>query len=245
MRCSPPSTRRATLSTSWAVNTAFEGTPLAGGTSAGVHESQSRLWENRVGRSRGFWEFFYPQLQAVFPDQLGRVPLETFYRAINKVERSLIRVEADEVTYNLHVMIRFGLELELLEGKLAVRDLPEAWRACYQADLGIAPPDDRDGVMQDVHWYGGIVGGGFQGYTLGNILGAQFYDAALKAHPGIPDQIRQGEFGTLHGWLRDNIYQPGSKFTTDELLERVTGESLRIEPYIKYLRDKYGELYTL
>ena len=227
------------------VNMAFEGTPLAGGTSAGVHESQSRLWENRVGRSHGFWEFFYPQLQAVFPDQLGRVPLETFYRAINKVERSLIRVEADEVTYNLHVMIRFGLELELLAGKLAVRDLPEAWRSAYQADLGIASPDDRDGVMQDVHWYGGIVGGGFQGYTLGNILGAQFYGAALKAHPDIPDQIRQGEFGTLHGWLRDNIYQPGSKFTTDELLGRVTGESLRIEPYIKYLRDKYGELYTL
>ncbi len=121
------------------VNTAFEGTPLGTGTSAGVHESQSRLWENRVGRSRGFWEFFYPQLQAVFPDQLGNVSLETFYRAINKVERSLIRTEADEVTYNLHVMIRFGLELELLEGKLAVHDLPEAWRAGYQADLGITP----------------------------------------------------------------------------------------------------------
>jgi len=227
------------------VNMAFEGTPLGGGTSAGVHESQSRLWENRVGRSHDFWEFFYPQLQAVFPDQLGSVPLESFYRAINKVERSLIRVEADEVTYNLHVMIRFGLELELLEGKLAVRDLPEAWRAGYEADLGITPPDNRDGVMQDVHWYGGVVGGGFQGYTLGNILGAQFYAAALKAHPGIPDQMRQGEFGTLHGWLKDNIYQPGSKFTTDELLARVTGEPLNIEPYIKYLRDKYGELYSL
>lgn len=227
------------------VNPAFEATPLGTGTSAGVHESQSRLWENRVGRSHGFWEFFYPQLQAVFPDQLGNVPLETFYRAINKVERSLIRVEADEVTYNLHVMIRFGLELDLLEGKLAVRDLPEAWRAAYQASLGIASPDDRDGVMQDVHWYGGIIGGGFQGYTLGNILGAQFYEAALKAHPDIPSQIRQGEFGALHGWLKDNIYRPGSKFTADELLKRVTGESLNIGPYIKYLRDKYGELYAL
>ena len=227
------------------VNMAFEGTPLAGGTSAGVHESQSRLWENRIGRSRGFWEFFYPQLQATFPDQLGGVSMEAFYRAINKVERSLIRVEADEVTYNLHVMIRFGLELELLEGKLAVRDLPEAWNAGYRTDLGITPPDDRDGVMQDVHWYGGGVGGGFQGYTLGNILGAQFYDAALKAHPGIPDEIRQGEFGTLHGWLKEKIYQAGSKFTTDELLERVTGEALRIEPYIQYLRGKYGELYSL
>jgi carboxypeptidase Taq len=171
--------------------------------------------------------------------------LATFYRAINKVERSLIRVEADEVTYNLHVMIRFGLELELLEGKLAVRDLPEAWRAAYQANMGIASPNDRDGVMQDVHWYGGIVGGGFQGYTLGNILGAQFYEAALKAHPGIPDQIRQGEFGTLYGWLKENIYHHGSKFTAAELLRRVTGESLSIEPYIRYLRDKYGELYNL
>ena len=227
------------------VNMAYEGTPLASGTSAGVHESQSRLWENRVGRSHGFWEFFYPQLQAVFPDQLGGVSLEAFYRAINKVERSLIRVEADEVTYNLHVMIRFGLELELLDGKLAVRDLPEAWGAGYQADLGITPPDDRDGVMQDVHWYGGVVGGGFQGYTLGNILGAQFYAAALKAHPDIPDLMRRGEFGTLHGWLKDNIYQPGRKFTTDELLARVTGGPLKIEPYIKYLREKYGELYSL
>jgi len=227
------------------VNMAFEGTPLANGTSAGVHESQSRLWENRIGRSRGFWEFFYPQLQAAFPGQLDKVALETFYRAINKVERSLIRVEADEVTYNLHVMIRFALELDLLEGNLAAHDLPEAWRAGYQADLGITPSDDRDGVMQDVHWYGGGVGGAFQGYTLGNILGAQFYSAALKAHPGIPEQIRQGEFGTLHGWLKDNIYHPGSKFTAGELLERVTGESLRIEPYIRYLRDKYGELYTL
>ncbi len=223
----------------------FEGTPLAQGTSSGIHESQSRLWENLVGRSRGFWRFFYPQLQAVFPNQLGSVSLETFYRAINKVERSLIRTEADEVTYNLHVMLRFDFELALLEGRLAVRDLPEAWRERFEADLGIVPPDDRDGVLQDVHWYAGIIGGAFQGYTLGNILNAQFFETALSVHPEIPAEIEEGEFGTLHSWLKENIYQHGSKYTATELVERVTGGPMSIEPYIHYLRGKYGELYKL
>ena len=227
------------------ITAAFEGTPLAKGTSAGVHESQSRLWENVVGRSRGCWHFFYPQLQAIFPSQLGAVPLERFYRAINKVERSLIRTEADEVTYNLHVMIRFDLELALLEGKLAISDLPAAWHERYQADVGIAPPDDRDGVLQDVHWYAGIIGGVFQGYTLGNIMNAQFYEAALRAHPEIPAEIAHGEFATLHNWLKTNIYQHGSKYTASELMERTTGQPLSIEPYIRYLRAKYGELYKV
>jgi len=223
----------------------YEGTPLAAGTSSGVHESQSRLWENVVGRSRNLWQFFYPQLQGTFPGQLGHVPLEAFYRAINKVERSLIRTEADEVTYNLHVMLRFELELDLLEGRLAVRDLPEAWRARYQRDLGIAPPDDRDGVLQDVHWYAHTIGGAFQGYTLGNIMGAAFFEAVLRAHPEIPGEMAAGEFGTLHGWLKENIYQHGSKYTAAELVERVTGAPLSIEPYVRYLRGKYGELYRL
>jgi carboxypeptidase Taq len=227
------------------IRTDFEGTPLAEGTSAGVHESQSRLWENIVGRSQGLWKFFYPKLQAVFPDQLGSVSLDTFYRAINKVERSLIRTDADEVTYNLHVMLRFGFELELLEGHLAVRDLPEAWCERFKADLGIIPPDDRDGVLQDMHWYSGIIGGAFQGYTLGNILGAQFFEAALLAHPEIPAEIERGEFGTLHDWLKENIYQHGSKYTASELVERITGGPMSIEPYIRYLRKKYGELYEL
>jgi carboxypeptidase Taq len=227
------------------INAAFEGTPLANGTSSGVHESQSRLWENIVGRSRGFWHFFYPRLQQVFPDQLEGVALETFYRAINKVERSLIRTEADEVTYNLHVLLRFEFELKLLEGELSVRDLPEAWRDRFKADLAIVPPDDRDGVMQDIHWYSGFIGGSFQGYTLGNILSAQFFEAALQAHPEITGEIEAGEFGALHGWLRENIYQHGRKFTASELIERVTGGVLSIEPYVRYLRTKYGELYTL
>lgn len=223
----------------------LDGTPLAGGTSAGVHESQSRLWENLIGRSRGFWEFFYPQLQETFPSQLGSVSLDTFYRAVNKVERSLIRTDADEVTYNLHVMLRFDFELALLEGKLAVRDLPEAWKARYESDLGIRPPDDRDGVLQDVHWYGGIIGGAFQGYTLGNIMSALFYDTAVKANPSILVDVRQGQFGSLHQWLRENIYQHGRKFTANELIERATGAPLTTEPYIRYLKTKYGELYNL
>lgn len=223
----------------------YEGTSLDSGTSAGVHESQSRLWENLVGRSRPFWNKFYPQLQAAFPAQFGHVSLDTFYRAINKVQRSLIRTDADEVTYNLHVMIRFDLELQLLEGSLAVKDLPEAWHARYQADLGLRAPDDRDGVLQDVHWFGGQIGGVFQGYTLGNVMSALFFEQAVKAHPNLWNEIEQGEFGLLHGWLRENIYQHGSKFTANELIERVSGGPLTIEPYIHYLRRKYGELYQL
>ena len=222
-----------------------EGTPLAGGTSSGVHESQSRLWENIVGRSRGFWHHFYPQLQNVFPEQLGTVPLDTFHRAINKVERSLIRTNADEVTYNLHVMLRFDFELALLEGNLEIRDLPDAWRERFEADFGIVPPNDKDGVLQDVHWYFGLIGGSFQGYTLGNLLGSQFFSAACEAHAEIPTDIENGEFGTLHNWLKANLYQHGSKYTAPEIIQRATGTPLSIKPYIAYLRTKYGELYDL
>src|SRR5207249_3746145 len=227
------------------INRDFEGTPLASGTSSGVHESQSRTWENLVGRSRGFWEFFYPKLQETFPSQLTSVPLEKFYRAINKVERSLIRTDADEVTYNLHIMLRFRLELDMLEGRLRIKDLPEAWRAAMQADLGVVPSDDRDGCLQDVHWYGGGIGGAFQSYTIGNILAAQFYDAALTAHPDIPREIESGTFSTLHGWLVDNIYRHGRKHRPDDLVQRATGAPMRMEPYLAYLRGKYGELYAL
>jgi len=224
---------------------AYEGTPLAGGTSAGVHESQSRLWENVVGRSRGFWEYFFPRLQAVFPEQLKGVSLDTFYRAINKVEKSLIRTDADEVTYNLHVMLRLDFELQLLEGTLSIRDLPEAWHERFEHDFGVVPPDDRDGVLQDVHWYAGIIGGAFQGYTLGNVMGALFYAEALKAHPEIPDEMKQGKFDTLHNWLIQDIYRHGRKFTAPELVQKVTGRDLTIQPYIHYLKTKYGELYQL
>lgn len=219
--------------------------PLDDGTSGGVHESQSRLWENIVGRSRRFWEHYYPRLQRAFPEQLGAVQLETFYRAINKVERTLIRTDADEITYNLHVMIRFDLECQMMEGKLAIKDLPEAWNARYKADLGIEPPDHRDGVLQDVHWYAGGLGGAFQSYTIGNILSVQFYEAALKAHPEIPGETAAGRFGVLHGWLKENVYRHGRKFGVHELVKRATGRKMRIEPYMEYLREKYGAIYDL
>ncbi len=161
------------------------------------------------------------------------------------MQPSLIRTDADEVTYNLHVMIRFDLELALLEGSLKIRDLPEAWNARYAEDLGVTVPDYRDGVLQDVHWFGGLIGGAFQGYTLGNILSAQFLAAARAAHPTIDEEIRQGEFTTLHGWLRENIYRYGSIFTPNELIERASGSPLRIEPYMTYLREKYSAIYNL
>jgi carboxypeptidase Taq len=227
------------------VSSKLEVTPLGSGTSAGVHESQSRLWENIVGRGRAFWQHFYPVLQHIFPDQLRGVTLETFYRAINRVERSLIRTDADEVTYNLHIMMRFDLELGLLEGHLQVKDLPEAWRERMRADFGLVPTDDRDGCLQDVHWYTGAIGGGFQSYTIGNILSAQFYSAAIKAHPEIPNEIASGEFCTLHDWLRTHVYQHGRKFKPTELLERATGGEMNLGPYLCYIRGKYVEFYRL
>ncbi len=227
------------------IDPALAATPAGHGVSAGVHESQSRLWENIVARSRGFWEHFYPFLQQRFPDRLSGVALDTFHRAINKVARSLIRTDADEVSYNLHIMLRFELELQMLEGKLAVKDLPQAWRAAMLADLGVAPPDDRNGCLQDVHWYSGVIGGAFQSYTIGNILAAQFYAAACSAHPQIPAAIANGEFATLHGWLRETVYRHGSKFPPDDIVTRATRSPMSMKPYLGYLRDKYGALYRL
>jgi carboxypeptidase Taq len=223
----------------------FEGTPLSGGTSSGVHESQSRLWENLVGRSRAFWSFYFPRLKATFPGQLAKVSLDTFYRAVNRVGPSLIRTAADEVTYNLHVMLRFDLELALLEGRIRVAELPDAWRERMISDLGVDPPNDRDGVLQDVHWFSGTIGGSFQGYTLGNILSAQFFQEALHSHPEFTSDIENGTFDRLLGWLTDNIYQHGSKYMLLELVERTTGSTVSIEPYCAYLEDKYDALYDL
>jgi len=227
------------------ISTALDGTPLGRGVSAGVHESQSRLWENVVGRSRDFWEHFYPRLQQIFPKQLSAVPLDVFHRANNKVARSPIRTDADELTYNLHIVLRFDLENKLLEGKLRVKDLREAWQACMQADLGIAPSDDRDGCLQDAHWYSGYIGGRFQSYSIGNILSAQFYAAALNADPEIPAKIGSGDFRALHAWLCDNVYRHGSKFAPNVLIERATGVAMQMRSYLDYLLEKYGALYRL
>lgn len=218
-------------------------TPLAGGTSAGVHESQSRLWENIVGRSNAFLTYAYPLLQKQFPEQLRHISQKTFYRAINRVQRSLIRTDADELTYNLHIMLRFDLECALLEGRLKVKNLPDAWNARYEADLGVTPPTHSDGCLQDVHWFGGVVGGAFQSYTIGNILSAQFHAAALAKHPEIPSEIAAGKFATLHGWLTDNIYRHGRKFDPADLVVRATGQAMTTKPYLDYLSAKYGALH--
>lgn len=220
----------------------LDGTFLFGGTSTGVHESQSRLWENLVGRSRAFWEYFFPQLQQMFQDQFKHVDLDTFYRAINKVSKSLIRTDADELTYNLHVMIRFDLELEMLEGKLRVADLPEAWNSRYEKDLGIKPQQDTMGCLQDVHWYCSLIGGQFQGYTLGNIMSAQFYQAASAEHHNLDEQIRQGHFLPLRQWLEKNLHCHGKKHTGLEALKIATGQSLTMQPYMDYLTKKFSAL---
>ncbi|MBN1947889.1 MAG: carboxypeptidase M32 [Bradymonadales bacterium] len=227
------------------VDLALDGSPLGTGTTHGVHESQSRLWENLVGRSRPFWIHYYPRLQRLFPEQLTAVSLEEFYRAINKVSRSLIRTEADELTYNLHVVIRFDLELDLLEGKLEVADLPERWNELYEERLGIRPSTDSDGVLQDMHWYQSLVGGQFQSYTLGNIMSAQFFQAALASHPEITEEMAQGRFDTLRNWLVSNVYRPGRSIPALKLVERVTGKPLEMQPYMRMLEQKYGELYGL
>ena len=227
------------------IDGALDGTPLFHGTTAGVHESQSRLWENLVGRSLPFWQHWYGKLKAAFPDALNGADVHAFYRAINKVSPSLVRTDADEVTYNLHVMLRFDLELDMLEGKLAVADLPEVWRERIKRDLGVTPPDDRDGALQDVHWYGGVVGGAFQSYTLGNIMSAQFFAAARRDLGDLDAQIGAGEFEPLRRWLTERIYRHGRKFTAPEIVERATGEPLSIAPYLGYLNGKYRTLYGL
>ncbi len=219
-------------------------TQLADGASLSVHESQSRLWENLVGRSLPLWEHFYPQLQEAFPDQLGEVGLEGFYQAINKVQPSLIRVEADEATYNLHIMLRFELEQAILQDDLPIAELPTAWNDKMQEYLGITPPDDADGVLQDVHWSMGIMGY-FPTYALGNLIACQWWELIEDQIPEIQSQIRSGEFGPLLAWLRENIHRHGRKFKPVELLQRVTGGGLDAEPYLRYLRRKFGQLYNL
>jgi carboxypeptidase Taq len=219
-------------------------TPLADGASLGVHESQSRLWENLVGRSRPFWSHFYSMLQETFPQALSSVDLDTFYRAVNKVEPSLIRVEADEATYNLHIMLRFELEQALLTDDLKVDDLPAAWNDRTQAFLGITPPDNQHGVLQDVHWSIGYFGY-FPTYALGNLIACQWWEQLHKDLPDLESQIAAGTFGELLGWLREHIHQHGAKFKSTELIEHVTGQPLSAQPYLHYLRDKFGELYDL
>lgn len=217
---------------------------LAGGASLALHESQSRMWENLVGRSLPFWKGFFPRLQERFPAQLGNVDLMTFYKAINRVEPSLIRIEADEATYNLHIMLRLELEIALMEGSLEVKDLPEAWNARMNDYLGITPPNDAMGVLQDVHWSGGMIGY-FSTYALGNLISVQLWECIHQEIPDLDEQIERGEFSALLGWLREKIHRHGGKFEPQDLVQRVTGSKIDPQPYTRYLKTKFGGIYSL
>jgi carboxypeptidase Taq len=219
-------------------------TPLAGGASMALHESQSRMWENLVGRSLSFWKYAYPRFQALFPAQVGGVDLATFYRGINRVEPSLIRVEADEATYNLHIMLRLELEIALMEGSLAVKDLPDAWNQKVQEYLGIRPPNDAVGVLQDVHWSGGMLGY-FPTYALGNLVSAQLWEVIQRDIPNLNARIEQGDFAELLAWLREHVHRYGAKFEPQELVQKVTGSKIDPQPYLRYLQAKFGEIYHL
>ncbi len=221
----------------------LERTNLANGASMAVHESQSRMWENLVGRSLPFWEFFYPRLQKSFP-QLKKVKLEQFYKGINKTQPSPIRVEADEATYNLHIMLRLEIEIAIIEGKLAVKDLPETWNKKMEEYLGVTPKDDASGVLQDIHWSWGLFGY-FSTYALGNLVSVQLWEKILQAIPDLPDQIRQGKFDALLAWLRTNIHVHGRKFMPQELVQKVTGSRIDPAPYMRYLKEKYSQIYGL
>jgi carboxypeptidase Taq len=222
----------------------YYGTPLGDSVSLGIHESQSRLWENCVGRSRAFWRFFYPILQQTFPDQLRNVNAEHFYAAINAVKPSFIRVEADELTYNLHVMLRFEIEQDLIEGKTQPEDLPAIWNRKMEEYLGIVPPTDTEGVLQDVHWSFGAFGY-FPTYTLGNLYSIQFFEQARIEIPHLDDEIGAGQLTPLRRWLEQKIHRWGRMFTPDHLARRVTGSSINPEPFLTYIEKKYGELYQL
>ena len=226
------------------VDPAFGATALGGGVSLGIHESQSRFWENLIGRSRPFVERYFPVFREAYPNSLGDVDAETFYRGINRVEPSFIRVEADEVTYSLHIILRFRLELALLDGTLAARNVPDAWNAEFVRLFGITPPDDAQGCLQDVHWaMGGL--GYFPTYTLGNLYAAQFFDTLKSAVPDWAGLVARGEFGPILGWLRTNIHRYGRVYPAGELCQRVTGKSLDASHFLNYLHTKFGAIYGL
>ena len=218
--------------------------PLDGGTSSGVHEAQSRLWENIVARSRPFWSFYYPRLQAAMPAQFGSLAFEDFYRAINRVAPSLIRTDADEVTYNLHIMIRFEIERAVLRGDLEVGGIPEVWNKAYKDYLGLTVPDDRRGCLQDIHWSMAAMGY-FPTYTLGNLFAAQFFEAAREQIPGMEDGFARGEFAPLRTWLNAKIHQQGKRYHSADLCKVVTGKPLSAEPLMRHLEGKLKPLYGL
>src|SRR3954464_4786101 len=218
--------------------------PLASPSSLSFHESQSRLWENWVGRGRPYLEHLLPRLRELFPERLGGVEVDTLYRAANKIEPSLIRVEADQVTYNLHIVLRFELELEIFGGRLELRDLPEAWNDRMRDYLGVEVPDDANGVLQDVHWAGGTFGY-FPTYALGNVIAGQLWDRIIREMPDVEAQIARGELMGLREWLRENLHRQGNKFLPRELIERVVGGPVDVQPYVNQLRQRAAEIYDV
>jgi carboxypeptidase Taq len=226
------------------INPDLRGTCLAEGVSMGIHESQSRLWENVFGRSRAFWEYQFPRLRSFFPEQLGSVTTDAFYRAVNRAGPSLIRIEADEVSYSLHIILRFELERRLFSGDLSVEDLPRAWRLSMKELLGIEPETDAEGVLQDVHWSMGSFGY-FPSYALGNLYGLQFLKKLRHDLPNYEDDIARGSFTAIRQWLRENIYTWGRRFDPADLLFKVTGEKLSVSPFLEYIEAKYTDLYGL
>jgi len=221
----------------------WNGTPLGGGISLAVHESQSRLWENVIGRSRGFWRRFLPDLQQAFP-QLNNLSSDDMYRTINKVQPDFIRVGADELTYNLHILVRFELEVELITGKLHINDLPEAWNAKYTEYLGITPPTNTLGCLQDVHWSRGSAGY-FPTYSMGNLIGLQMWSRLIKDIPNTEAQMEQGDFTEILGWLTQNVYAQGRRYEPSELVTRITGRPMEATDWLNYANTKYREIYNL
>ncbi len=219
-------------------------TILCNGTSMGIHESQSRMWENFVGRSKEFWMYWYPTFQKYFPENLKNYPMQEFYRAVNTVQPSFIRVNADEVTYGLHIILRFELEKELIDGKIQVKELPQLWNSKFEDLLGIIPPNDTQGVLQDIHWSMGSIGY-FPTYFLGNLYGAQIYQNVLKKIPQLPEDYRKGEFSNLLNYLRENVHQHGSVYRASDLIKRITGEELNPNYFMDYLEKKYYPIYNL
>ena len=220
------------------------GTPLGTAISLGIHESQSRLWENLVGRSRPFWEFFFPKAKAAFPEQLKDVTLEQWHFAINDVRPSFIRTESDEATYNLHILLRFEMEQALLTGDLSVSDVPGAWNERMKKYLGVTPPDDARGCLQDIHWSSGSFGY-FPTYTLGNLYAAQFFEHARRELGNLDEQFSGGVYAALLTWLRDKIHRHGRRYTAPDLVKRITGRELSAEPLLNHLRENARELYRV
>lgn len=220
------------------------GTPLGEARSLGIHESQSRWWETRIGQSRPFWEHFFPLLKETFKEQLQSVSLDMFYRAINAVRPDLIRVEADEMTYPMHVILRFELEKKFIEGSLQVRDLPEVWNVKMKEYLGVVPSTNAEGCLQDIHWGMGSFGY-FPTYTLGNLYAAHLFDGFAQKHPDWEKKVASGSLEFIREWLRENIYRHGKRYSTGELLKKATGHPFSSQPYLDYLKKKYGSIYCL